>query len=285
MFVSWIGICLLIQRQPPSEHSYLLLIQLMHLISLFCLHRSHLRCISRLSRFFLFYLVFSRSLLLSIVIHRYPSLSIVIHRYPSYLSLSIVLYRYLDNNRYLSLSIIIYRYLSLSIVIYRSLLLPIVSYCLSLITRDINGWELKKALTLAKKNNATLFEWMTSPIVYKQDTEFSEKLREIIFTYYNKTYLHTLLISFSSFLLSFFPSPSLYLSISLLLIHLHAEGWRGQLHNITLHHTSLLFIFLLSISLSLHLSPLFSLLLASLSPLLSSLLSLLSSLLSLSSFT
>eukprot|EP00026_Physarum_polycephalum_P015255 Phypoly_transcript_15893.p1 GENE.Phypoly_transcript_15893~~Phypoly_transcript_15893.p1 ORF type:complete len:268 (-),score=35.41 Phypoly_transcript_15893:28-831(-) len=52
---------------------------------------------------------------------------------------------------------------------------------------DMNGWELKKALTLAKKNNASLFEWMTSPIVYREDTEFSMQLQELIFTYYNKT--------------------------------------------------------------------------------------------------
>ncbi|CAF2104957.1 unnamed protein product [Rotaria magnacalcarata] len=53
----------------------------------------------------------------------------------------------------------------------------------------MNGWELKKALILAKKNNASLFEWMTSPTVYKEDPEFAKQLRELIFAYYNKTWL------------------------------------------------------------------------------------------------
>ena len=51
----------------------------------------------------------------------------------------------------------------------------------------MSGWEIKKALTLAKKNNATLFEWMTSPLVYKSDDEFANQLREIIHAYYIKT--------------------------------------------------------------------------------------------------
>ena len=30
---------------------------------------------------------------------------------------------------------------------------------------DINGWELRKALGLIKKGNATLIEWLDSPVV------------------------------------------------------------------------------------------------------------------------
>lgn len=58
---------------------------------------------------------------------------------------------------------------------------------------DINGWDLRKALTLHAKGNATVFEWDGSPIVYKTSPEwemisrvlphyFSE--RELIYHYY-----------------------------------------------------------------------------------------------------
>lgn len=33
---------------------------------------------------------------------------------------------------------------------------------------DINGWDLKKALTLLHSSNPTLFEWAHSPIIYKK---------------------------------------------------------------------------------------------------------------------
>jgi predicted nucleotidyltransferase len=37
---------------------------------------------------------------------------------------------------------------------------------------DINGWELRKALGLLKKGNATLVEWLGSPVVYRVDDAF-----------------------------------------------------------------------------------------------------------------
>ena len=37
---------------------------------------------------------------------------------------------------------------------------------------DINGWDLRKALRLLRKSNPALFEWLSSPIVYRQDEEF-----------------------------------------------------------------------------------------------------------------
>ncbi len=40
-------------------------------------------------------------------------------------------------------------------------------------TLDINGWDLKKALTLLHKSNPTLFEWSSSPIVYKTTEEWA----------------------------------------------------------------------------------------------------------------
>ena len=37
---------------------------------------------------------------------------------------------------------------------------------------DVNGWELRKALGLLKKGNATLVEWLDSPVVYQADAQF-----------------------------------------------------------------------------------------------------------------
>ena len=42
---------------------------------------------------------------------------------------------------------------------------------------DINGWELRKALGLMKKGNATLIEWLDSPVVYRADPIFLEQMR------------------------------------------------------------------------------------------------------------
>jgi predicted nucleotidyltransferase len=42
---------------------------------------------------------------------------------------------------------------------------------------DINGWELRKALGLLKKGNATLAEWLDSPVVYRADAPFLAALR------------------------------------------------------------------------------------------------------------
>lgn len=60
---------------------------------------------------------------------------------------------------------------------------------------DINGWDLDKTLCLLYKSNPTLFEWISSPIVYK-NTASAERLREI-----SKEY--------------FYPKPSLYHYLSM----------------------------------------------------------------------
>lgn len=49
---------------------------------------------------------------------------------------------------------------------------------------DINGWDLKKALQLLHSANPTLFEWMNSPIVYKE-SGFSDKLRPLLDRYFS----------------------------------------------------------------------------------------------------
>lgn len=43
---------------------------------------------------------------------------------------------------------------------------------------DINGWDLRKALGLLKKGNATLIEWLDSPVVYRADPEFLLAMRD-----------------------------------------------------------------------------------------------------------
>lgn len=50
---------------------------------------------------------------------------------------------------------------------------------------DIAGWDIKKALKLFLKTNSTLYEWLQSPIVYKQDTGFADDLRKLMPGYYS----------------------------------------------------------------------------------------------------
>ncbi len=49
---------------------------------------------------------------------------------------------------------------------------------------DINGWDLKKALQLLHGANPTLFEWMSSPIVY-QETAFADTFRPLLMQYFS----------------------------------------------------------------------------------------------------
>lgn len=43
---------------------------------------------------------------------------------------------------------------------------------------DMNGWELRKALGLLKKGNATLIEWLDSPVIYRADERFLHVMRD-----------------------------------------------------------------------------------------------------------
>ena len=49
---------------------------------------------------------------------------------------------------------------------------------------DINGWDLDKALKLLYRSNPTLFEWLSSPIVYKSDSEI-EAIKSIAKDYFS----------------------------------------------------------------------------------------------------
>lgn len=44
---------------------------------------------------------------------------------------------------------------------------------------DINGWDLRKALGLLKRGNATLIEWLDSPVVYRADAAFLKEVRRV----------------------------------------------------------------------------------------------------------
>ena len=50
-------------------------------------------------------------------------------------------------------------------------------------TLDINGWDVQKALTLLHNSNPTLFEWNSSPIVYRTTEEW-QKIAAVINRYF-----------------------------------------------------------------------------------------------------
>ena len=51
---------------------------------------------------------------------------------------------------------------------------------------DIGGWDLKKSLKLFLKSNAPLYEWLQSPIVYREDDNFVEELRGLMPAYFSR---------------------------------------------------------------------------------------------------
>ena len=42
---------------------------------------------------------------------------------------------------------------------------------------DVSGWDLRKALGLLRNGNATLVEWLSSPVVYRADPVFLAAVR------------------------------------------------------------------------------------------------------------
>ena len=50
---------------------------------------------------------------------------------------------------------------------------------------DINGWDLKKSLRLLYGSNPTLFEWLSSPIVYMK-TPFYDRLKDNMLKYFSQ---------------------------------------------------------------------------------------------------
>lgn len=49
---------------------------------------------------------------------------------------------------------------------------------------DVNGWDLQKTLRLLHKSNPTVFEWFSSPIVYRE-TEFADIFRSLTGRYFS----------------------------------------------------------------------------------------------------
>ncbi|WP_063583069.1 nucleotidyltransferase domain-containing protein [Achromobacter ruhlandii] len=50
---------------------------------------------------------------------------------------------------------------------------------------DVSGWELRKALQLLRGSNPTLFEWLDSPVLYRQDDATSAWLRHFRSAYFS----------------------------------------------------------------------------------------------------
>lgn len=43
---------------------------------------------------------------------------------------------------------------------------------------DLSGWDLRKALQLYQRNNIALYEWLDSPIVYRESDRLAQQLRD-----------------------------------------------------------------------------------------------------------
>jgi predicted nucleotidyltransferase len=50
---------------------------------------------------------------------------------------------------------------------------------------DIGGWDTRKALKLFLKSNGPLYEWLQSPIIYKDDSGFADELRQLMPQYFS----------------------------------------------------------------------------------------------------
>src|SRR6185437_550411 len=50
---------------------------------------------------------------------------------------------------------------------------------------DVNGWDIRKALQLFLKSNAPLYEWLQSPIIYKEYTPFASELQKLMQLYFS----------------------------------------------------------------------------------------------------
>lgn len=50
---------------------------------------------------------------------------------------------------------------------------------------DINGWDIRKALKLFRSSNATLYEWLQSPIVYKASGIFAAQAQALMPQYFS----------------------------------------------------------------------------------------------------
>ena len=51
---------------------------------------------------------------------------------------------------------------------------------------DVDGWDLKKLLIHIKKSNPTVWEWLQSPIIYREEKEFREQCMTLAKLYFNE---------------------------------------------------------------------------------------------------
>ncbi|MEM1056118.1 MAG: nucleotidyltransferase domain-containing protein [Bacteroidota bacterium] len=51
---------------------------------------------------------------------------------------------------------------------------------------DVSGWDLKKALGLFAKSNPPLLEWLRSPLVYREETDVAQGLRDLTPRFYSR---------------------------------------------------------------------------------------------------
>lgn len=51
---------------------------------------------------------------------------------------------------------------------------------------DVDGWDLKKLLIHIRKSNPTVWEWLQSPIVYKEEKDFRDQCMALAELYYNE---------------------------------------------------------------------------------------------------
>ena len=50
---------------------------------------------------------------------------------------------------------------------------------------DISGWDIRKALQLYNKSNPPFYEWLQSPVVYVENEDFTQRLRDLMPEFYS----------------------------------------------------------------------------------------------------
>ncbi|MBF5005080.1 nucleotidyltransferase domain-containing protein [Diaphorobacter caeni] len=55
---------------------------------------------------------------------------------------------------------------------------------------DVSGWELRKALQLMRASNPVLLEWLRSPVVYREERAWAERLHALSTRHYSPVRAH-----------------------------------------------------------------------------------------------
>lgn len=51
---------------------------------------------------------------------------------------------------------------------------------------DVYGWDIRKVLQLVRKSNTTPFEWLQSPVIYKEQEGFKDELFDVCKQYFSR---------------------------------------------------------------------------------------------------